>query len=255
MPLFGLRWCAACHHRSLSHLGVWHCVHLGVWETTPRISRARVATTSPRTVTDKTTCFEFSHRSCCETRTQSQISVQVFWRPVLVQQGAGGCTTRDAPSRPRQKPRGERDWGSGAQGIWRCGRLTVPCDTAESFAELMYRALRTKYPKAGGTTRGPCLDWWLVSCIMTMVFRVWLVAYTKLTTQHRQRQARRDQYATNQDIMKDSHWDEHEGNRCICWCWFVRGHSGRGGDIFWDAGEVVQEASFVVVETSLTAMR
>ena len=43
-----MRLCATCHHCSLAHLRVQHCVHLVVWKMTPRTSRAHVLTTSPR---------------------------------------------------------------------------------------------------------------------------------------------------------------------------------------------------------------
>lgn len=62
--------------------------------------------------------------------------------------------------------------------------------------------------------RGPCSDWRLVSFTMNMIFKVWPTAYAKLAVQHRQRQARGVQLATEPDIMQNPRWHELEGNRC-----------------------------------------
>ena len=85
---FGLRQCTACHHCSLSHLGVQRCFHLVVWKTTPRATCAHVLTTSPRLpgsqrLTDKTRVVNISHRCCCETRTKKSNMYANFLAPSL----------------------------------------------------------------------------------------------------------------------------------------------------------------------------
>ena len=71
----------------------------------------------------------------------------------------------------------------------------------------------------------------------------------ELTVQHRHRQARGNQLATEPDMVQDIHWHELERR---CWCWFVRRYSGRGAFLMrfdgasGDAAEVVHEPSFDV---------
>ena len=70
---------------------------------------------------------------------------------------------------------------------------------------LMLQTLPTKITKDMWTTRGPCLDSWLVSFTKNMIFKVWTIAYAKLAVQHRQRQPRGVQHATAPDIVQKIH--------------------------------------------------